>query len=699
MGVAGGPGPGGPLQNLSGAILHVWRWKQFNESRWCTIGASCRALVASLAVGLEAVVDRALSDPASSNYHLNGFKRLRPEVRRYAVVAALAAFPAEALQVELLEDDRVARRLPELKGAFDDELVFLEQLPPQVWDRLARHVGGYPAELGGELRSASVRSAYTSRAYIEDRLFRIADDFPWRLAFGDIQDNLEKLHSEPYQGHDRATQQIKQLLQIGFPRSQLGDLVALLREVPWTTVTVEQAHGSMAVLHRQHPGLGRKALAHRTMIHQCRALFQNPQAEKVLGRIEKRLERLRGQTPESTTGRHLFLRDLMAQARSSLPQGSRMSLGLRQQIMRRHGGLYKSLPLAARQEYGQAASRHIENANVDRMENITAALHDYRLYSARLTQEALERGMTNRVADSRFSEADLRELGQHVLAVSKDAAGRVAGRLRAEAPPGEPSAAQMAVFASHPVATTIEGRGAPELYSLTRELCWRREFYRGCALFRDDVDIGEKAFLFLYGTQSPIAAVFLELTRTLPDQHSAQNEDYMGPAKSFLLHFSYLPCRFVPARHLPFPDCEDVFVVEDLAFTGNNMMVTDVYPTPMKEFASRCLGVRSCPFVKRIPPIVSFRRRLMVRTQSGGVRRQADTSELPTQVPIVAVRRPDNGRPLKQQAGPGVASCHDRGPPLGARLLAQQPVVVQPVAPEVVYSRDGAGGGDRRGPR
>ena len=268
------------LQNRSDAleatvavILYLWRWQQFSESRWCTIGASCRALIVSVVAGLEAVVAKCTSDPDTSNYYLNGFLRFKAPVRRYAAVAALAAYPADSLQIELLADDRVVRRLPELQDCIQQELEFLESLGPLVWERLNRVVGDQPPRYPHELRSETLQCAYTAYGFVDRRIFQVANSLPWSLALGDIAANLEALHQLDYKGTDSATLQIKELLTLQFNRQALGLAVELLKDVPWTSVTVEQGHGSMAVIHKLHPMLLRSgsrlsAIDRKTKRHQ-----------------------------------------------------------------------------------------------------------------------------------------------------------------------------------------------------------------------------------------------------------------------------------------------------------------------------------------------------------------------------------------------------------------------------------------------
>ena len=80
--------------------------------------------------------------------------------------------------------------------------------------------------------------------------------------------------------------QLSRLLAAGFNMDLLVQAIELLKEIPWSTVPVEQAHGSMAVIHKLHPLLSRTVLAHRTMVRQCRTLFQTTEKEKSLAKLE-----------------------------------------------------------------------------------------------------------------------------------------------------------------------------------------------------------------------------------------------------------------------------------------------------------------------------------------------------------------------------------------------------------------------------
>ena len=69
-------------------------------------------------------------------------------------------------------------------------------------------------------------------------------DYPWCLAIGDVDVNLDIISTNAFVLTDATATKILRLLHIGFCRDVLKDGIALIREIPWSTFAVEQAHGS-----------------------------------------------------------------------------------------------------------------------------------------------------------------------------------------------------------------------------------------------------------------------------------------------------------------------------------------------------------------------------------------------------------------------------------------------------------------------
>ena len=84
------------METISSALLGVWHFMRFSDSRWITVGCSRRTLVASLLTGLESLVAFIREDSASSDYHIAGFARLSPDMKKFCAAASLASFVTDA---------------------------------------------------------------------------------------------------------------------------------------------------------------------------------------------------------------------------------------------------------------------------------------------------------------------------------------------------------------------------------------------------------------------------------------------------------------------------------------------------------------------------------------------------------------------------------------------------------------------------
>jgi hypothetical protein len=201
-------------EHLSRVILYLLRLKRFTESRWCTIGPSCRALVGCLAVGLELLVAISRKDPHTSEFYISGFSRLTPHVKQYAVLASFIAYVPDGFLIELLEDDRVASRVEVLNTAMIDELGWLDALAPLTWRRL-EHVAGSDTLPSYVLRTEVMLGAQVACSYITEKVFTVARGMPWCLTRGDVDQKLSDLASLSTPPDDDTATKIHSLLREG----------------------------------------------------------------------------------------------------------------------------------------------------------------------------------------------------------------------------------------------------------------------------------------------------------------------------------------------------------------------------------------------------------------------------------------------------------------------------------------------------
>ena len=126
---------------------------------------------------------------------------------------------------------------------------------------------------------------------------------PWSLCIGDLRANLEELLAGPMP-EEQVAQQLGRLGQFGYPFAKLLRILALIKEIPWSTLVTEQVHGIVAALHRIHPNYGSNILSARAMVALLRRLLHcQTKLEKEGKRIDQRLKLLSAKRPQMVFGK------------------------------------------------------------------------------------------------------------------------------------------------------------------------------------------------------------------------------------------------------------------------------------------------------------------------------------------------------------------------------------------------------------
>lgn len=160
-------------------ILKAWRFRQFSEGRFVTVGRCSRQLILSMLFGLEHYVGYVLKQ-GESQYYLGGVSRnLVPKVKCMTAMLALASKPSDNVLHAIMTDDRVPKMLPELDASMVRDLEALTSIPDSVWSVVSGTIG---AE-GPSFRSQCIIAAVTSVGFIQGHL-REARRGAWGLLQG-----------------------------------------------------------------------------------------------------------------------------------------------------------------------------------------------------------------------------------------------------------------------------------------------------------------------------------------------------------------------------------------------------------------------------------------------------------------------------------------------------------------------------------
>ena len=577
----------GNLGKITTVLQYLFKWRKFTETRFLSVGSSCRGVVASLAVGLSALVEIARATPGCTDYHISGFGRLSPAVLEYMVVAAVSSWAPDSLMAEVMEDDRLLKRVASLKEIFATEIVWLDSLPLPVWEMLSSIAG--PAQSHSVLRHKVLTAVHVSAAYIDRKLFQVLGALPWRLAVGDIVANLRELAGMDGDGLDSCSAKLRQLQQMGYSEALLVDAVTLLGEVPWSTLLVEQGHGSTAASHRLRPTYAIDMLAKRALLHQCRHLFFPSLYDKAQQKLNTKREVLQRRNPKKSSGQTAYLGWLCLVAREKVAEEGKSILPrwMVQDLVRQHSSRFKDLPPLLQEHFEEEAAALARYRQLSLDEEVLDTMQSLDLLHARHLEELCTVGPRNVCGAVRFGEQDFVAMAE--LLAQADFSGASARALRelAMRSPAPPPVQVRAQFEAVVLPGATAQRKMPPWLP---GVCINRNWFQGTAFLADEAE-GSKAFLFLYATQQPYAASFLameKVEKVFPYLDASEPEVLPGVlSQLYQRYFSFKLGDTVPESAVHFPEGAEVKVVDCCFFLHSGTIATDMDPEPLSELLQR----------------------------------------------------------------------------------------------------------------
>jgi len=108
-------------------------------------------------------------------------------------LAAVVSYVPDSFLGELLEDDRITKRLGVFESVMTEELAWLEGLKPLTWQRLAHLAGNETTPQA--LRSEALLGGQAACSFVTNRVLTAAKGMPWCLARGDLDAKLKDLAS------------------------------------------------------------------------------------------------------------------------------------------------------------------------------------------------------------------------------------------------------------------------------------------------------------------------------------------------------------------------------------------------------------------------------------------------------------------------------------------------------------------------
>ena len=129
-------------------VTHIWAFRKYSESRWLSLGPSCRALLAAQVAGVCEYVQWVLSRPGNSRYYLGGFvDYFTPAVAHLVACLATGCFvviwPVRMYYKQLRENDQQSggrEREDDCDEVVFDDSVWTLDAASRVMQSVAAHL-------------------------------------------------------------------------------------------------------------------------------------------------------------------------------------------------------------------------------------------------------------------------------------------------------------------------------------------------------------------------------------------------------------------------------------------------------------------------------------------------------------------------------------------------------------------------------
>lgn len=333
-------------RHIADTIISCLSLQHLTESRWLTIGRSCRSLCLAMMFGVSGLVDYILSIPGGNEHHLVGFRKLFvAETMEFNLTCALSSYVSDGVLAEILEDNRAARQVDHWKQVAQEELSYIMSLDDGVCQGLvARGLAG--SMNAQKLHDKILHAALITRAFIEEEAFKPACELPWTLGHGSIHDNLLALRLQEEPPEEPTTHKIWTMMKLNtVPMSQMVAGIRLLLECPWSTNTTEQQHASVSMVKRMHPDYVLTTVLLRAGVHALGRLAPRMDKEdRLVKNLKESLLNMDSKNPEKVSGRLMFFKQICQQVKEHYSLlGQVMPLSTYRRICMLHGRRWQAL--------------------------------------------------------------------------------------------------------------------------------------------------------------------------------------------------------------------------------------------------------------------------------------------------------------------------------------------------------------------
>lgn len=299
--------------------------------------------------------------------------------------------------------------------------------------------------------------------------------------------------------------------------------------------------------------------------------------DRELKKAQKAMDKLKRKVPQKVSGRHLFLRDLVLEAKAGLQGGEKLPHSTRMALVSKHTGVFQRLSPAAQSVYNEAAHRHAAVAAQQVADEMVRMETSEALRQAKVSAEAVAGALATRLSSHRWVDEDFARLEE--LWESNDFSGAALAALREKSlvPPGPPTFAAQALLEGVPK-VFVPATALPPIAPWARAVCRNRDEFKNAALVFESG--GKRTFFyFVLASKNPEFIMLAELQQLTPWTPNVQGKSlsqlFLARALFTKFKFRAVPGKFVLDRGLSTTADTRIMVLQHLLWLRRGCMGSD----------------------------------------------------------------------------------------------------------------------------
>jgi len=395
----------GVHKRMHDSLVAVMRFRRAKEMRFAAIGGTSQYLVALGTLGLDTMVAKYINDDKITDHALNGYKNLDTELRHFLAVGAASCCVSSTFIYETMEDDRLLKRIPEVKDCIMSELQFVKTLGSLTWNRLAKFVGGDMSP--AEIQSDATWSIYNQWAYIKEGFFDPVDEFPLKLCQGNIENNLRGLRDSPLPDEAVASR-VATCVKRSDPMIELVEGIEEWLEVSCSAKVIEEDHAGGNCVRKEHHGFGKLMQKIRSVCRNILPLIREPKVDSYEARLERQLAAAKRRKPQRATIRGEFLSHVVRASHFLNAGRTPAEKNLAQQTaIKSSNSLWRGLSDPVLNAYSQRRSDRVKRNLDDQEATIQGLEAQIATHKRQRLEDEAGKAKLLRVTNARWSSADI----------------------------------------------------------------------------------------------------------------------------------------------------------------------------------------------------------------------------------------------------------------------------------------------------